>query len=70
MSTALIGQQTVRESSFGHAKSPIANDWTTSDVSIIEVATAKVTPLANTPAAESGRRLLTRWKIDRHDGQR
>ena len=38
---------------FGHTKSPIANDWTTSDVSIIEVASAKVTPLANTPAAES-----------------
>ena len=36
---------------FGHTKSPIANDWTTSDVSIIEVASAKVTPLANSPAA-------------------
>jgi dipeptidyl aminopeptidase/acylaminoacyl peptidase len=38
---------------FGHTKSPLANDWTTSDVSIIEVANAKVTPLANTAAAES-----------------
>jgi len=38
---------------FAHAKSPVANDWTTSDVSIIEVASAKVTPLANTAAAES-----------------
>jgi Tol biopolymer transport system component len=38
---------------FGHTKSPVANDWTTSDVSIIEVASAKITPLANTPAAES-----------------
>ena len=38
---------------FGHTKSPIANDWTTSDVSIIEVASAKVTPLASSPAAES-----------------
>ena len=40
--------------SFSHTKSGIANDWTTSDVSIIDVATAKVTTLANTPAAESG----------------
>lgn len=38
---------------FGHTKSSIANDWTTSDVSIIEVVTAKVTPLASSPAAES-----------------
>lgn len=38
---------------FGHTKSPIANDWTTSDVSIMEVATARVTPLASSPAAES-----------------
>jgi len=38
---------------FGHVKSPLANDWTTSDVSIIEVATGKVTDLAATPAAES-----------------
>ena len=39
---------------FSHAKTPVANDWTSSDVSIIEVATAKVTPLANSTAAESG----------------
>jgi len=38
---------------FSHTKSPLANDWTTSDVSILEVANAKVTPLANTGAAES-----------------
>ena len=38
---------------FGHTKTPSANDWTTSDVSIVEVATGKVTPLANTAAAES-----------------
>jgi dipeptidyl aminopeptidase/acylaminoacyl peptidase len=37
---------------FGHVKSPLANDWTTSDVSIVEVASGKVTALANTPAAE------------------
>jgi dipeptidyl aminopeptidase/acylaminoacyl peptidase len=38
---------------FSHSKTPVANDWTTSDVSIVEVATAKVAILANTPAAES-----------------
>lgn len=38
---------------FGHTKSPVANDWTTSDVSIVEVVSGKVTTLANTPAAES-----------------
>ena len=38
---------------FDHAKSPIANDWTTSDVSIVEVASGKITDLAATAAAES-----------------
>jgi dipeptidyl aminopeptidase/acylaminoacyl peptidase len=38
---------------FSHTKSPVANDWTTSDVSIVEVASAKTIPLANTGAAES-----------------
>lgn len=38
---------------FSHTKTPIANDWPSSDISLIEVATAKVTPLANTPAAEN-----------------
>jgi dipeptidyl aminopeptidase/acylaminoacyl peptidase len=38
---------------FDHAKSPLANDWTTSDVSIVEVASGKVTDLAITPAAET-----------------
>ena len=37
---------------FTHAKSPVANDWTTSDVSLVEVATGKVSVFANTPAAE------------------
>jgi dipeptidyl aminopeptidase/acylaminoacyl peptidase len=37
---------------FSHAKSPVANDWTTSDVSIVEVATGKVSVFANTQAAE------------------
>lgn len=39
---------------FSHTKSPIANDWPSADVSILEVASGKVTVLANTPAAESG----------------
>jgi len=38
---------------FGHTRTPGANDWTTSDVSIVDVATGKVTVLTNTPAAES-----------------
>ncbi|HEY4425464.1 MAG TPA: S9 family peptidase [Pyrinomonadaceae bacterium] len=38
---------------FGHVKSPGANDWPTSDVSIVEVASGKVTDLATSPAAET-----------------
>ncbi|HEX8397001.1 MAG TPA: S9 family peptidase [Pyrinomonadaceae bacterium] len=38
---------------FSHTKSPVANDWTTSDVSIVEVSTAKAAPFAATRAAES-----------------
>src|SRR5690349_7756576 len=38
---------------FTHSKTPGANDWTTADVSIVDVATTNVTVLANTPAAES-----------------
>jgi dipeptidyl aminopeptidase/acylaminoacyl peptidase len=38
---------------FSHVKSPLANDWTTSDISILEISSGKVTALANTPAAES-----------------
>lgn len=37
---------------FSHVKSPLANDWTTSDVSIVEVASGKTTVFVNTPAAE------------------
>jgi dipeptidyl aminopeptidase/acylaminoacyl peptidase len=37
---------------FSHSKTPSANDWTTADVSIIDVASTNVTVLANTPAAE------------------
>lgn len=39
---------------FNHTVSPVANDWTTSDVSIVEVANGKATAFANTPASESG----------------
>jgi dipeptidyl aminopeptidase/acylaminoacyl peptidase len=38
---------------FSHARTPVANDWTTADVSFVEVATGKVSALAATPAAES-----------------
>jgi dipeptidyl aminopeptidase/acylaminoacyl peptidase len=38
---------------FGHVKSPVANDWPTSDVSIVEVASGKISELANTAAAET-----------------
>ncbi len=38
---------------FNHVSSPVANDWPSSDIAIVEVATAKVSPFAATPAAES-----------------
>ena len=38
---------------FGHVKSPLANDWTTSDVSIVDVASGNISELANSPAAET-----------------
>ncbi|HET6977732.1 MAG TPA: S9 family peptidase [Pyrinomonadaceae bacterium] len=38
---------------FGHVKSPLANDWPTSDVSIVDVASGNISDLANTPAAET-----------------
>ena len=38
---------------FSHSKSPVANDWPTADVSLVDVANANVTVFANTPAAES-----------------
>lgn len=37
---------------FSHTKSSVANDWTTGDVSIVEVATAKASRFTQTPAAE------------------
>ena len=38
---------------FSHTKSSVANDWTTSDVSLLDVANGKITPIAKTPAAEN-----------------
>jgi len=38
---------------FSFTKTPIANDWPTSDVSIVEVATAKITVLVNSALAET-----------------
>ena len=38
---------------FNHVSTPSANDWTTSDIAVVEVASAKVTPLATTASAES-----------------
>jgi len=38
---------------FGHVKSPLANDWPTSDVSIVDVASGNVSELANSSAAET-----------------
>jgi dipeptidyl aminopeptidase/acylaminoacyl peptidase len=37
---------------FSHTKTPVANDWTTADVSVVEVASGKARVFANTPAAE------------------
>ncbi|MGI9105459.1 MAG: S9 family peptidase [Pyrinomonadaceae bacterium] len=38
---------------FAHTKTPGANDWTSSDVSLVEVSSGKVSSLAATPAAET-----------------
>ena len=37
---------------FSHSRSPVANDWTTSDVSLVEVSSGKVISFTKTPAAE------------------
>lgn len=37
---------------FSHSKTPTANDWPTADISVVEVANANVSVLANTTAAE------------------
>lgn len=41
---------------FNHTKSPVADSWTTSDISLIDVGGGKITVLANTPAAENSPR--------------
>ncbi len=41
-----------RSIAFSHVKSPVANDWPSADISIVEVTTAKVLPFASTVAAE------------------
>src|SRR5690606_32670427 len=41
---------------FNHTKSPVAEYWTTSDVSLVDVASGKIIVLANTPAAENNPR--------------
>jgi dipeptidyl aminopeptidase/acylaminoacyl peptidase len=47
---------------FNHTKTPVANDWTTGDVSIVDVASGNVSVLANSPAAESS-------PVYSHDGK-
>lgn len=37
---------------FSHRKTPLADDWPTSDVSIVDTATGKITPLATTGGSE------------------
>lgn len=39
---------------FSHTKTPLANDWTTADVSLIDVASGKATLFAGTGASEDG----------------
>ena len=38
---------------FNHVSNPSANEWPTSDISIVDIASERVTPLASTAAAES-----------------
>ena len=45
-----------RSIAFSHTRSPIANDWTTADVSLIDVTSGRVTPFAKTAAAEDSPR--------------
>mgnify|MGYP001168683875 CR=1 FL=1 len=37
---------------FSHTRSPVVNDWVTADVSLVELESGKVTPFANSGAAE------------------
>ena len=38
---------------FNHVSTPSANDWPSSDIAVVEVASSRVTPLASTASAES-----------------
>lgn len=38
---------------FGHQRTPVANDWPSSDVSLVDVASGAIKPLAATTASES-----------------
>jgi dipeptidyl aminopeptidase/acylaminoacyl peptidase len=38
---------------FSHVKSPVANDWPSADLAVVEVASGTVTPFATTDAAEA-----------------
>jgi dipeptidyl aminopeptidase/acylaminoacyl peptidase len=39
---------------FDHQPTPLADDWTKSDISVVDVASAEIKPFAKTGAAESG----------------
>ncbi len=41
---------------FSHSRSPVANDWTTSDVSMVDVTSGRVTSFVKTAAAENSPR--------------
>lgn len=43
-----------RTIAFSHQPTPLANDWTQSDLSQVDLVTGKITPIAGTAAAESG----------------
>jgi dipeptidyl aminopeptidase/acylaminoacyl peptidase len=56
---------------FAHVTSPAVNDWPTSDVSIVDVTSARITPFAATPNAEDSPRYSPdgRWiAISTSDG--
>jgi Tol biopolymer transport system component len=38
---------------FSHTKSPVANDWPSSDISLVEITSGRPLAVVNTPAAES-----------------
>lgn len=48
---------------FSHTKTPVANDWTTADVSFVDLANGKTTVFASTPAAEDSPRFSPDGKL-------